>query len=91
MDVLAHDAEGSGLWLPCFQADDDVVPSGIGGLSNVGAAGIGLGVGMAMSASDDFQAVCFGCQFSAQVLFRVNRVHHGAVGDIGAGHESNNF
>lgn len=87
MDVLAQDAEGSGLWLPCFQADDDVMPAGVWCLSDVGTAGISLSMSMAMSASDDFEAICFGSQFGTQMLFRVNRVHHRAVGDVGARHE----
>ncbi|MEY3657196.1 MAG: hypothetical protein RL114_1554 [Actinomycetota bacterium] len=91
MDVLAHDAKGPGLWLPCFQADDDVVPARIGSLGDVGAAGVCLGMGMAMSAANDFQTIGFRSQFGTKVLFRVNRVDHRAVGDIGAGHKPNYF
>ena len=91
MDVLAHDAERTGLWFPCFQADDDVMPARIWCLSNVGAAGVCLGMGVAMSAPDDFQALSFRSQFGAQMLFRVNRVHHRTVSDVGTGHKTNNL
>ena len=44
-----------------------------------------------MSASDDFEPICLGSQFRTQMLFRVNRVHHRAVGDVGAGHKADDF
>ncbi len=91
MDVLAQDAKGPGYWLPCFQAHDDVVPARIRRLGDVRTAGVGLSVGMAVGASDDLKPLCFGRQLGPQMLFRVNRVHHGAVGDIRAGNETNNF
>jgi hypothetical protein len=91
MDVLAHDAKGPGLWLPCFQADDDVVPARIGSLSNVGTAGVRLGMGMAMSTPNDFQPVGFGSQFGTKMLFGVNRVDHRTLGDVGAGHKTDHF
>lgn len=91
MDVLAHDAEGSGLRLPCFQADDDVVPARVRSLSDVRTAGVGLGMSVAMSTPDDFEAVCFGCQFGTQMLFRVDRVHHCTVGDVRTRDESDDF
>ena len=91
MDVLAHDAEGSGLWLPCFQADDDVMPAGVWRLSDVGTAGISLSMGMAMSTSDDFEAIRFCGQFGTQMLFRVNRVHHRTMGNVGTRDEPDDF
>ena len=91
MDVLAHDAKGPGLWLPCFQADDDVVPARVRSLSNVGTAGVRLGMGMAMSTPNDFQPIGFRSQFGTKVLFGVNRVHHRAVSDICASHKPNYF
>lgn len=91
MDVLAHDAKGSGLWLPCFQAHNDVVPARIRCLSNVGTAGVGLGMGVAMSTPNDLQAVSFRSQFGTKMLLGVNRVHHRAVCDVGAGHEPDDF
>ena len=91
MDVLAHDAKGTGLWLPCFQTDDDVMPAGVWCLRNVSAAGIGLGMGVAMCTPDDFQPLRFRSQFSTQMLFGVDRVHQSTVGDIGAWYESHYF
>ena len=91
MDVLANDAEGSGLWLPRFQADDDVVPARVRSLSNVGTAGIGLGMGVAVCTPNDLEAIGLGSQFGTKVLLGVDRVHHGAVSDVGARDEPHDF
>ena len=91
MDVLAHDAKGSGLWLPRLQTDNDVVPSRIWGLGDVGTAGVCLGVGMAVRTPNDLKPVGFGGQLGAEMLFGVDCVDHRAVGDVGAGHKPHNF
>ncbi len=91
MDVLAQDAKGAGFGLPCFQADDDVVPARIGGLGDICTAGVGLRVRMAVGTPNNFQPISFSSQFGSQMLFRVNRVDHGAAGDVGTGHEPDDF
>jgi hypothetical protein len=48
-------------------------------------------MGMAMGASDDLKTLSLGRQFSPQMLFGVNRVHHRAVGNVGARNETNHF
>ena len=91
MDVLAHDAEGSGLRLPCFQADDDVVPARIGSLRNVSTARIRLCMGMAVGTPNDLEAVCLSSQFSAQMFLRVDRVDHRTVRNVGARYKTHDF
>jgi hypothetical protein len=48
-------------------------------------------MGMAMGASDDLKTLSFSGQLGPQMLFGVNRVHHGAVGDVRTGNETNHF
>ena len=91
MDVLTHDAKGSGLRLPSFQTHNDVVPARVRCLSNVGTAGVGLGMGVAMSTPNDLKAVSFRSQFGTKMFLGVNRVHHRAMGDVGAGHKPDDF
>jgi hypothetical protein len=48
-------------------------------------------MGMAMGASDDLKTLSFSGQLGPQMLFGVNRVHHGAAGDVRTGNETNHF
>src|SRR3954452_3174463 len=70
-----------------LEADDDVVPVRIRRLIDIGRAGVGLGVGVAVEHADDRQAGVLRVSVGAQQLLRRDRVDARRRGLVGAGDE----
>ena len=86
-DLVLHNAETTSNRGWVFQGHYDVMPARVGGLRHIGRAGICLGMGVAMRDPHDLETSGFGGQLDLKVLFRIERVQLGAVGDIAHGNK----
>src|SRR3954462_14854883 len=86
-DAIVGNAKGPRLGRLTLQTDDHVVPVGIGRLVDVGRAGVGLRVGVAVEHADDRQAGVVRLAIGAQQLLGRDRIDARRRGFVRAGDE----